>query len=59
MILTLAKHLAEKEEAETFWELWSPFVHIAVPLVLILLQPDLGTTLVFIFSFCHVVYCRL
>ncbi len=56
MILTLAKHLAEKEEAETFWELWSPFVHIAVPLVLILLQPDLGTTLVFIFFFFAMLY---
>ena len=56
MILTLAKHLAEKEEVETFWELWSPFVHIAVPLVLILLQPDLGTTLVFIFFFFAMLY---
>ena len=51
VILTLAKHLADKEEINSFWDLWSPFIHIAFPLVLILLQPDLGTTLVFLFFF--------
>lgn len=56
VILTLAKHLADKEEIESFWDLWSPFVHIALPLVLILLQPDLGTTLVFIFFFFMMLY---
>ncbi|NLW55175.1 MAG: rod shape-determining protein RodA [Firmicutes bacterium] len=49
VILTLAKHLAEKEDLETFWDLCSPFLHVLPPLVLILLQPDLGTVLVFSF----------
>ncbi|HBL36186.1 MAG TPA: rod shape-determining protein RodA, partial [Firmicutes bacterium] len=56
VILTLAKHLADKEEIDSFWDLWSPFVHIFFPLVLILLQPDLGTTLVFLFFFFVMLY---
>jgi rod shape determining protein RodA len=56
VILTLAKHLADKEELDSFWDLWSPFLHILLPLVLILLQPDLGTTLVFIFFFFVMLY---
>ena len=56
VILTLAKHLAEKEEIDSFWDLWSPFIHILFPLVLILLQPDLGTTLVFLFFFFVMLY---
>jgi rod shape determining protein RodA len=56
VILSLAKHLADKEEIDSFWTLWSPFVHILFPLVLILLQPDLGTTLVFIFFFFVMLY---
>ena len=56
VILTLAKHLAEKEEIDSFWDLWSPFIHILFPLVLILLQPDLGTALVFLFFFFVMLY---
>ncbi|NLY90157.1 MAG: rod shape-determining protein RodA [Firmicutes bacterium] len=56
VILTLAKHLADKEEIDSFWDLWSPFIHIFFPLVLILLQPDLGTTLVFMFFFFVMLY---
>ena len=56
VILTLAKHLAEKEEVDSFWDLWSPFIHVAFPLALILLQPDLGTTLVFLFFFFIMLY---
>ena len=56
MILTLAKHLAGKEEIDSFWDLWSPFFHIVLPLILILMQPDLGTTLVFFFFFFIMLY---
>ncbi len=56
VILTLAKHLADKEDIDSFWGLWSPFIHIFFPLVLILLQPDLGTALVFMFFFFVMLY---
>jgi len=56
VILTLAKLLAEKEEMETFWDLCSPFLHVIPPLILILLQPDLGTVLVFFFFFFIMLY---
>ncbi|MGE5550973.1 MAG: rod shape-determining protein RodA [Bacteroidota bacterium] len=48
-IVTLARHLANKEHLDTLWDLVSPLLHVAGPLVLILLQPDLGTLLVFAF----------
>lgn len=49
VIVTLARHLANKEHLDTLWDLVSPLLHVAGPLVLILLQPDLGTLLVFAF----------
>lgn len=47
IIITLAKHLAEKNDLGNFRELISPLLHIAVPMGLVLLQPDFGTALVF------------
>jgi rod shape determining protein RodA len=49
LIITLAKYLAEKESLNSFYNFIGPFIHLGVPLLLILLQPDLGTALVFIF----------
>lgn len=56
VILTLAKHLVGKENLDSFRDLCSPFLHIIPPLVLILLQPDLGTVLVFFFFFFIMLY---
>ncbi len=49
MIITFGKYLAEKESLSSFYNFIWPFIHVGVPLALILLQPDLGTALVFIF----------
>lgn len=48
IILTLSKHLDGKEGLGRVRDLVSPLLHIALPLGLILLQPDLGTALVFV-----------
>ncbi len=56
VIITLAKFLADKEDLDSFWDLWSPFLHILPPLVLIFMQPDLGTALVFFFFFFIMLY---
>ncbi len=51
VILTVARYLAKKEEKgerfEKFYQLFPLFMLIGVPLLLILVQPDLGTSLVF------------
>jgi len=56
MIVTLGKYLAEKESLNSFYNFITPFIHLAIPLALILLQPDLGTGLVFIFIFLTMLY---
>ncbi|HHZ20826.1 MAG TPA: rod shape-determining protein RodA [Firmicutes bacterium] len=56
VILTLSKYLAEKESFSSILDLIPPFIHILPSLVLILLQPDFGTALVFIFFFFAMVY---
>lgn len=48
LILTLGKHLSNKEHLSSFYDLVSAFVHVVPPLALIMLQPDLGTGLVFV-----------
>lgn len=52
VILTAARYLAKKEEKgerfEKFYQLFPFFLMIGVPLMLILIQPDLGTSLVFV-----------
>lgn len=47
IILTLAKHLEEKTDLSRPRDLLSPLLHVFLPMVLILLQPDFGTALVF------------
>lgn len=47
IIITLATHLDKKPSVSRWRDLVSPLVHVAVPMVLVLKQPDLGTTLVF------------
>ncbi len=47
IIITLAKYLADQEgEIKTFRSLLISFLHVCVPVVMIYLQPDLGTALV-------------
>lgn len=48
IIITLAAFLLKKEKLETWRDLMPVFAHVGVPLLLILLQPDLGTSLVFL-----------
>lgn len=48
IIVTLAAFLLKREKLETWRDLLPVFAHIGAPLLLILLQPDLGTSLVFI-----------
>ncbi|WP_347488070.1 rod shape-determining protein RodA [Desulfoscipio sp. XC116] len=49
IIITLADFLARREEQlRTIKELLPGFIFVGVPLLLILMQPDLGTSLVFI-----------
>lgn len=56
LVITLGKYLAEKESLASFYDFIGPFLFVGVPLALILLQPDLGTGLVFIFIFLIMLY---
>jgi rod shape determining protein RodA len=56
MIITFGKYLADKESLATFSSFIGPFCFVGVPLLLILLQPDLGTALVFIFFMFTMMY---
>lgn len=48
IIITLAALLAERDRVKNFKHMIPAFFHVAVPMVLILRQPDLGTSLVFL-----------
>lgn len=49
IIITLAKFLEQKEgEMDQVKNLFLAFLHVAIPMALIFLQPDLGTSLVFL-----------
>jgi rod shape determining protein RodA len=48
VILMLARVMSRWREApRTLWALWQPIVVVVVPMGLVMLQPDLGTALVF------------
>jgi rod shape determining protein RodA len=48
VILMLARVLGSWREApKTIWMLWKPIAVVMVPMALVMLQPDLGTALVF------------
>lgn len=55
LILTLARLLSEKD-INTFKGLGLAFLHLLPPLALILLQPDFGTAMVFVFFFFVMLY---
>lgn len=49
VVLMLAKVLAERREApKSLLELWKPALVVGVPFALIMLQPDLGSAIVFV-----------
>lgn len=49
IIITLAALLSKEErQLDTWWDLILPFAHVGVPMLVIFMQPDLGTSLVFI-----------
>ena len=49
VIMTFANFLAKrKDKLKTLWDLIPAFLYVGVPMLLILMQPDLGTSLVFI-----------
>lgn len=50
VIVSLARYLSEREEPEwgSLRELVGPFVYVGLPTLLVLLQPDLGSALVFV-----------
>lgn len=56
MIMLFGKYLSEKESLKSFYDFIGPFLYMGFPLVLIMLQPDLGTTLVFIFLMFVMMY---
>jgi rod shape determining protein RodA len=48
LILTLARHLSAKDSLSSFWDLITPFLLVGIPLIFIMLQPDLGTAMVLV-----------
>mgnify|MGYP001032780883 FL=1 len=47
-VLMLARVMGSWREApRSIWGLWSPVLIVAIPMVLVMLQPDLGTAMVF------------
>ncbi|NLY73708.1 MAG: rod shape-determining protein RodA [Firmicutes bacterium] len=56
LIITFGKYLAEKESLQSFSSFFIPFLYVGFPLLLIMLQPDLGTALVFVFIMFTMMY---
>jgi rod shape determining protein RodA len=56
VILTLGKYLSKKDSLNSFFDFLGPFFYTGVPLLLVLMQPDLGTALVFIFFLFLMMY---
>ncbi len=57
LVITLARLLADREEKmHTLGDLFPMLLHAAVPMLLIFLQPDLGTALVFIVLLLGLLY---
>jgi len=48
IVITLARFIRFRSSYKTFTGLWAPFLLTLVPMALVLVQPDLGTALLFI-----------
>ena len=56
IIIFLAYHLSQKASLKRWRDLVSPIAYAALPMLLILKQPDLGTTLVFVIILITMLY---
>lgn len=56
LIITLARHLERRDDLHRWSGIASAFTHVALPILLILAQPDLGTALVFVAIFFTMLY---
>ncbi|HHW56913.1 MAG TPA: rod shape-determining protein RodA [Clostridia bacterium] len=56
LALTLANMFSKIEEIKTFKELIGPLIYVGIPFIAVMLQPDLGTGLVFVAIFLAIVY---
>ncbi|HWI65311.1 MAG TPA: rod shape-determining protein RodA [Symbiobacteriaceae bacterium] len=56
LILTLGHHLNRMERLDSIWDLITPAIHVAPLMALLLLQPDLGTSLVFVVITAAMIY---
>lgn len=48
IVITLARFIRFRSSYKTFTGLWAPFLLTLVPMALVLVQPDLGTALLFV-----------
>lgn len=48
VVITLARHLEKKDHLDELVDLISPLLHVGIPMLLILKQPDFGTAMVFV-----------
>lgn len=48
IIIIVLAHYLEKHKNFDDWKIFSPFILIGIPMVLIMLQPDLGTSMIFV-----------
>ncbi len=48
LVVTLARFIRFRSSYKTFTGLWAPFLLTLIPMALILVQPDLGTALLFV-----------
>ncbi len=58
IIITLAHYLASKDSFDHPLDLLRALIHVGAPMLLVLLQPDLGTALVFIGILFGMLYVR-
>lgn len=56
LVLTLANLFNEMGEIKTFKDLVNPLIHVLIPFVIVMLQPDLGTALVFLAIFIGMLF---
>jgi rod shape determining protein RodA len=60
VILMLAHVLSKlREPSVSLWQLWKPVAIVALPMALVMLQPDIGTTIVFAFMLIACLYWAL
>jgi rod shape determining protein RodA len=56
IIITLAHLLARESEPIDLWKVAASAIHVGIPMILVLRQPDLGTAIVFVAIFFGMLY---